>query len=268
MQRRRHRATSRQGEGRTTLADTIATFLLAAITAVYVALTWKLLAATVAANQQNKELAWEGHRLQMYPQLFCFAEASGDTTTLVLQNLGSAASGDLDVLVMSSYWDEDTPVGQFLAENASDPSSITLTSSDFGLFGVYNRFLYASFPARRQVRVPLGFPAGHDNINVLLQFRDALGNNYSRVYWMFLSSPSDKRYRIGSLEPNCAETSSRIASYEYAKGKLTLSTSDKESLPPALKGSDLLHLLEHCVPLGKLRGSPGDVEEPGEWADA
>ncbi len=243
----------------------ISSIILTIITAVYVVLTKRLLDAARSANEQNRYLAQENQRLQLYPQMFCHAELKADEVFLCIQNLGSSAAVDVDILAVGQYFDEENPLDQFLLEYAAEDRvrNLSLAPTDEGFYGVSSRFVYASFPPRRQVTALLQFPVCPESLYILLQFRDVLGNNYFRVYWMFING-DDERYRIGAIDPQTAQPCPKI-SLESDSNRLAVEKG--LPLPIQIQSSHFASAWEHSLPAGFLVGWTREVEDAGEWLD-
>ncbi len=253
------------------IATVATSVVLAAITAVYVFLTKRLLDVAVENNAQTQELAQENQRLQLYPQVFCHTEKGADGISLVLQNLGDKAAGDVDVLLVCAFADEDAPYKGLIKMHGLPKYQESLRSvgpGEDGFYGVYFHFVYFSLPPRRQVRVPIDFPVPPDLLHALLQFRDVLGNNYYRFYWMFLGHPRDSRFRIGSIDPSSAKTYARLDFSIDSGPPPALVTTDGSPLPPETETSDFAAIWAHSVSSGYFKQAALEVEDAGTWSDA
>lgn len=91
----------------------VTSVLLAILTAGYVVITKRLLDASVEANAQNKDLFRDNQRLQVYPHVSCHVDNTHGRLRFVLQNHGDSAAGDIDVLIVGTYSEDDLPLEEF-----------------------------------------------------------------------------------------------------------------------------------------------------------
>jgi len=168
-------------------ATIITNIVLACLTAVYVILTKRLLDSNIEANSQNRALSIENHRLQVFPQISCHVEKNVDDLYIVIQNLGDNSATDVDLIFVGVYSSEDLSPEQFRDEIVvgyrGEKPEITLT--DEGFFGIYDRIVYSTAPPNSKTKTKMLFPILPNGIYALMQFRDILGNNYYRCYWIY-----------------------------------------------------------------------------------
>lgn len=245
----------------------ITSVLLAALTAVYVILTKRLLDASVEANAQSKELFRNNQRLQVYPHVSCHVARSDGEPNLVLQNHSDNAAQDVDVLIIGQYSIDDMPAERFreLYVEETRGAKPEISPDDEGFYGVYHHFIYCSAPPHRQVRAALEFPVQPDSLQVLLQFRDVLGNNYYRIYWLFTEPTVDDRFKIGSIDPHRAKTWSRV-DFDIRGDSVVLVTQNGGPLPPECETSRFTQAWSHSLSSGHIVGASRQVEDPGEWS--
>lgn len=245
----------------------VTSVLLAILTAVYVVITKRLLDASVEANAQNKDLFRDNQRLQVYPHVSCHVDNTHGRLRFVLQNHGDSAAGDIDVLIVGTYSEGDLPLEEFCERYVAGKQDIKrgITSTDEGFYGIFHHYVYCSAPPHRQVNAALDFPVEPDTLYILLQFRDVLGNNYYRIYWMFRESLENDRLKIGAIDPRRARTWSRV-DYEVKDHSVLLKTSSGEPLPPECKASGFKQIWDHSISAGHIEGIPLRVEDPGQWS--
>ena len=243
--------------------------LLAALTALYVIITKRILDASNTANQQNKDLFLENQRLHLFPHLSCHIEKTSDDLNFVLQNFGDNAGVDVDLLIVASYSEDSVSLKDFTSRHMKrkDGGYPSWKADEEGFYGLYHHYVYYSVPPHRQVRAPLQFPVVPRSVSILMQFRDVVGNNYFRVYWMFGEHDADTRYKMGAMQPHRIKTWSRI-DFDLRGDQVVLKTTNGEPLPQELEETYFLKTWSHSISAGYLRLSSRSVEDPGEWSNA
>ncbi|MGO9147786.1 MAG: hypothetical protein ACLQDF_15620 [Desulfomonilia bacterium] len=248
------------------LLSIITNILLAGLTALYVIVTKRILDTAVAANQQTKVSFRENQRVQVFPQLFCYLNKDDQKQVLILQNPSDNVASDLDLFILGVYSVEDISPDQFVNDFIRQDTDIEfkIVPTDEGFFTLFHHFTFSFAPPHSQCKVDLSLPISPDAFYVFLQFRDVLGNNYFRFYWMFSFSKEEGRYRIGDVEPCEAKTCSRIE-HDFREDKFILYTRSNETLPIEVEHSDFIGFFQNAISTGFLKNSIHQIEDPGEW---
>ncbi len=244
----------------------IPTLLLAALTAIYVVLTYRLVGETRRAADLSQAAVDRQLRLSMFPQLAVSASDDAGLVTLRLWNPGLASSADVDLLAVATYSEDDISPLEFLKQFAAPRarSKLAIHPNEEGFYGVFDHCVYGLFPPHARLEVPLQFPIPPNIFSLLLQFRDMANNNYVRLYWFMrpLSDPSSTRYSVGSLESSGFDPSPRIT-YSFHPTSV-LSAEDGSPLPPRV-ADEFLPLWRASIPSGQLTDQLADVEDRGTW---
>lgn len=244
----------------------ISNILLASLTAAYVVITKKLLDAAVVSNQQSRSLNIENQRIQLFPHISCHASNTDGDIGYSIQNNSDNAASDVDLIIIGIYHTDDYDLKSFINDygDIAYINDLNINSTEEGFFGVCHRHIYYAVPPHKQVDCNLYFPVEPDSLYILLQFRDVLGNNYFRVYWLMKDSYEDKRLKIGGIEPNRIKTWARIDIDRRGK-QYVLKTQSGEPLPPEVQGSNFHDYYQCSIPIGLIKGASRQVEDPGVW---
>jgi len=239
------------------LITLISSILLTIITAIYVIFTYFLLRQTREMNETQRDLI-------TLPYLKC--NLSNDKNKkgrfiFSITNYGNQPAFDVDAFIIAVYDEDDCEIEEFkkilLAERCD------FTPTDEGAYGVYDRLLYAHFPAKTQALDQIDFPMTPLYFEVYVQYRNLLKTNFS-----FLFSFSDVGKTELSLEKSeiyerdITRSTPRLelefidpkdftSSEEYQAHPFNLVSESNEEIPKFLEG--FISLFSHSVSRGEIK---------------
>jgi hypothetical protein len=222
----------------------------------------------LAAQTEALELTAQLNALNIVPAINCGVYLQNGETFLTLINAGNTSAFDVDVLSIMLYDQESTDIPTFLSQYVRKdcPYSKRLFETEGPFYGVYDHFVYAIFPQRKKVTARFHSPLIPKSIYMLLQFRDARGNNYHYLYWFYRDWESDNMedalYRLGSLQP---KTPCVIARIDFKSDSLDLLTADGTPIPDHV--AEFVHSWDSSIPSGYTIPGYLGVEDRGRWLD-
>lgn len=136
-----------------------------------------------------------------FPVVLASLETLSLGCLLRVANRGRTPALDVDVQLWIPYFEVDLPlrdfVDRFVPDDQKDrvlkeaPTELDGASA----YALSARLIYPAIPAQTEVEIHLKTPTVPNSVNVLVQVRDVLGRNYSRLDWLYLG-PGEKRYRL------------------------------------------------------------------------
>lgn len=163
----------------------------------------------LAAGQEHCEHI---ARLDLFPQLAPDIQIDGGQLRLHVLNAGTPSAVDVDVWPIGVFTQADLPLADFITRHARAGCQSELldewTPGEAGQYGVFDSLTFSVFPGRRQVEVPLRFPATPSYVYVHLQFRDIVGRNF--LYSYGFVRYDDASYRLGGKDPVEVVESARL----------------------------------------------------------
>ena len=193
------------------LMTVVVTVGLVVVTAIYVVLTKRILLEYKKANEINTEAIKKQFRLQTMPHVYAELKYSTpDVVVFYVYNVGKMPAFDLDIYILGVYSEEDLSISSFKEKYMRGSyKKIHLQADDEGLYSVSDRIVCSLLPTSKRLKAELSFPTQSVSIEVLVQYREVMGDNFSQLYW-FHFSDREGRYVIGSIEPKTIEPCNRI----------------------------------------------------------
>jgi hypothetical protein len=244
----------------------IANILLAILTGLYVALTYRLVNETRRATEQTRALFEKQFFLSTLPHLHISISYDGTFPVVTIFNAGDMAAYDVDLLFVGYYYQGDMDIPTFMVNHvvASNRNTI-LHADDEGFYGVYDHFIYPVFPQRKKVVARLDLPTPPSGITCLLQFRDLSGANYSQVYWFYdRENEKGRTFHLASIKPSIITSSPRVT-FNFLRER-RLIAENNNALPEHII-KEFAPTWEHSIPSGYTTVTSHDVEDRGEWQD-
>jgi hypothetical protein len=240
----------------------VATVALALITAVYVYLTYRLL----RVSRESIDLAREQFRhhsmIELLPHLALEVNRIENGVSLSLSNYGDNEAIDLDVMVTANYSVDDRSVSEFVRRYGHPRSKMEFAGWEpdgEGFYYLYDHLVYGMIPRMRRVVAPITLPAFEGSITVFLQFRDVLGRNYGRFYWLFPQTQAD-RYHLGNVEPTTLLEYDRVEFPPPAPAPI-------KGMWPTSTTNHFFESMRGARSNGMLVGNQRSVEDRGDWHD-
>lgn len=184
----------------------ITNIVLAALTALYVILTYRLVRHSKKANEINLKATTEQLRVLTSPYIHCEIRREKDELFIILTNGGSAPAYDVEVWASGFYYygEISSYPGVVLLNNAAQIGSDEEVR-------IRNRMTYPVFFHKKQVTARLEFPIITDSVTVFIQYRDSRADNYSyRLWFIDDTEGSRKSYQLADIKPAGNITSPRV----------------------------------------------------------
>jgi hypothetical protein len=214
----------------------------------------------------------EQSRLATYPVLACDCTFDSSFAYLRLHNVSAVPALDIDLMVvdfrLDEYDDYEDYVVKFVKQEYVDRFLGHAPDED-GTWGVYDHLCYGDVPPGRSIRAPLDFLGAPESLLVLLQFRDLLGRNYIRSYWIYKSSNALKAdaYVVNTTtEPDPALGESPRLSLLKTHPVVGTDTARTITTAPAAVDEEFLPAFNHSIPSGMLNKPQMSVEDRGVWS--
>jgi len=205
-----------------TLPDKI-NIALAALTACYVYLTYRLLRVASNTNDTNRNLLKEQFRLSNFPVLNFTTYADKDLNYLKIQNIGNTPSYDLDIWLFITLTDEELTPEMYYDKYVADKNKKYIkfdNIKDSDNWGVSDRGCYPVLTPKASIHIPLNYPPIDEwFFDVLIQYRDVLGNNYYQRLLYKSNHLDGQPYVADEIEPPIPTLIDRI---DFTDDKLDL----------------------------------------------
>ena len=244
------------------ITSCVSTVALAILTGVYVYLTRELVKSSNEANLQAQRTLREQIRAMTAPYLWCAVKESNGDLHFRLSNVGTGPAYDLDVLALGHYNEDDFDVGQFAAQDSTG-AMVGCQMDDEGFFHLHDRIVYGHAFPRSEVDALFAFPERPNSLSLLLQYRNASGENHTQIYWFFKSlDATQKSWKLGSCVPRVIQVSPRVE-LDFEGG---LTSVEGEDMPLELE-RDYLQFKE-SFEKGISSGysdARRDIEDRGQW---
>jgi hypothetical protein len=238
---------------------------LVILTAFYVVYTNSLVRQSKRANDQSREAQEKQFRLLTLPHLRCTIREENGTPTITISNISAIPAYDVLLIAVGLYWNSELPISEFMAKYVEQRNrDFQLEAGELGRYGVSDEAVYPIFPAKKCVTSVLGFPPPTpDTIDVLLQYGDVLGTNYTQVY-SFFNHTHSTAYKLWMLDQERLVPSPKVT--RVFRDTEALETEDGQPLvgPGIGKFQDAL---KHSIPSAFTILPFTEPQEPGEWAD-
>lgn len=242
----------------------ISNVLLTLFTAAYVILTFRILVTTNRALKSSQDEFAQTNLIGVHPFLSLALTRRRNDVYIIVRNSSDLPATDVEVTVIGTYAGEDRSVSDFkqrFVQPKYQTEEWTPTSEDF--YGVADSVIYYLFAPRQQVCAQLAFPDIPDTAYVFLQYRDVVGRNFLRIYWVFRERPQKdaETYRVGSIDPASLIPMPRVEDFRDSK------------VPSLLKGliaakplTDAIDMYNHSIAAGFTIAPYAGPEDRGEWS--
>lgn len=202
--------------------------ILASLTFVYVTLTYFLLRNTI---HQNKVFI-EQLRINTIPLFDCEVPINSKShkPEIIIRNIGQVPAFDIDIYISGILNDDIIPRNKLIEKyvikkvknNKIIIGRINLDEVELigdGQYGIYERGVYPTLPPKRLIDYATDYKIAINQFEILIQFRDYLGNNYAQLYWFF--QDDDKTcFKFGLMEPNVPKITPRLDLNDIKNSKL------------------------------------------------
>ena len=137
----------------------------------------------------------EAIRLNTFPILFAKVITNPPKTTLVIENHSNYPAYDVEAFVLAQYFEEETPYKSLLSSKYKNEVKINFSRDLFSneidegeYYSVYDCLRYYTFPPNKKVEPELNFMIPPSMVEIILQFRDSMGQNYLCQSWLYADS--------------------------------------------------------------------------------
>lgn len=153
---------------------------LVVLTTVYVILTFRILRANQKILKAN-----------LMPILSPRVLVKKNSLQFELKNYSSYPAYDIDIWLIGVYYEENVPYKSLLQKKYEKEIKIDFRNSLFEFddevrfYGVVDRVIYCTFPPKNKCSFIPQFAKIPESMNLILQYRDAIGKNYLYQTWLF-----------------------------------------------------------------------------------
>ncbi|MFZ5978986.1 MAG: hypothetical protein EO766_09330 [Hydrotalea sp. AMD] len=187
-----------------TLPDKI-NIALATLTACYVYLTYRLLRVASKTNDTNRNLLTEQFRLSNFPILNFVSYSEENLNYLKIQNIGNTPSYDIDIWLFLTITDEEITPENYFDTYVPDKNKKYIKFDKIKYsdnWGISDRGCYPVLIPKASIHIPLNYPPVDDwFFDVLIQYRDVLGNNYYQRLLYKSNHLDGQPYVADEIEP-------------------------------------------------------------------
>lgn len=179
-------------------ANEYSNLIIACLTVALIIISWR----TITLN--NRSL-----RLNTHPLLYTKIKTEGTGLALIVENNGAYPAFDIEIIIIGIFFEEDTPLTSVAKEEILQKNPIDFTNStyntdnrEFWSYGIIDKQLVGSIPPNRAYKSIILFNARSSDIEVIVQYRNSLGENYffvSRHTEVLPQFQSSGEYLIESL---------------------------------------------------------------------
>lgn len=195
----------------------ITNILLVIFTGIYVALTYKLTRESTKNNDINVTFYQEQLRLACMPLVTVLIPEQKDNRniSIIIENNGKLPAYDLDIWLISTVNNNDYPKSKLarLTKDKIRKKFLNFINNEYlangEYYGLIDYGFYSVFHADYMIKLNSGFPFDIYSLDLLLQYRDHIGNNYYQRYSLSHSENFD-RLIIDNVTPNILKTHPRF----------------------------------------------------------
>lgn len=145
-------------------------------------------------------------RLSMLPIFSPRVFMSAQGSTLALENYSNYPAYDVDLWIIGIYYQHDIPYKSLLGRQYKSKTKISFSRGLYSLkwkdYGVVDHITHYAFPPESRCVMDLNFVTPPDSLQLVLQFRDTMKNNYLHQSWLFKdkSSHMEEALKLGALK--------------------------------------------------------------------
>jgi hypothetical protein len=179
----------------------VASIVLAGLTALYVALTFFIVTTSRAQL-----------RAAHAPRLFVRLAEKFNQLAFILTNPSDNPAYDVVGAFIASYEDDAVPLSEIeMTKSVSEQllKDQARCRTEDGIYGINSWWTYAALPARNAIEYLIPFPAKAFFVEVVLQFRSALGENFMQRF-LFGFNDDKREWRLVAVQPDTPHTCKRI----------------------------------------------------------
>ncbi len=179
---------------------------LTVFTGIYVYLTFRLL-KSAKDSSKNQE------RISALPLFECRIDSKKGKKILKISNISNNPAFDVDIWFYTILFDETISKKELLNKyifkdkknKIKKTEKVKLLEDE--QYCLFERSLHANLPGKRKIEYTIEYPIECDQFEIILQYRDHIGNNYTQLYWIFNESG---RFRLGFVYPKTIQKAERI----------------------------------------------------------
>lgn len=167
-------------------------------------LTVVLTVAVIYFAYRSLRSSQEANRLNTLPIFFTKVFVSEKKTVLIIENFSTYPGYDVDVFVLGTYFEESVPHKSLLSDKFKNKVKINFSDGlynyDSEHYSVYDRTQFYAFPPNRKIEYELNLMIPPETLEIIVQFRDSMGQNYLYQSWLF-STEKERRtpFTLGSF---------------------------------------------------------------------
>ncbi len=192
------------------LALLITNISLVVFTGVYVFLTYRLSRESAKTNIINQSFYKEQLRLSCMPLFSVNIPRQNDefNIELLLENVGSFPAYDVDIWLISTVHNDDFPrnkLNKYIKGAKNKKVFEKIDSSELApgsFYALFDRGCYATLQANNRVKISSTFIFHPYSLDLLIQYRDHIGNNYFQQYCLSYVENDSKRLIIDEIRPS------------------------------------------------------------------
>lgn len=209
-------------------------------------LTRDELKRTANAQEKSNNFQFEQLRIANIPIFQYETFKSDETKYLMITNESGNIAFDLDIWFFTTVFDYDVSKKEFIKTfvKKSSLEHVKETLVDDEIWAFAERGIYTSFYNKSRIIIPLKYPIETIGVDMFIQYRDSLNNNYS-LKIIFDPTKDDKiPYITAEFEPKVPEVINRV--------DLTDSELSKDEMPIYAKWIYDLH--KASIFMGQVKG--------------
>jgi hypothetical protein len=192
-------------------------------------LTRNELKRTANAQEKTNKFQYEQIRIANIPIFHYETIKSEEKNYLIISNESGNIAFDLDIWYFITVIEDDITkkdfIDSFVYDSSKEHVNNNLIHGKF--WAIAERGIYTSFARDSRILIPLEYPIEVHGIDMFIQYRDSLNNNYSLK--ILFDSTNDERvpYITAEFEPKVLEVTNRV--------DLTDQDLERESMPEYAK---------------------------------
>jgi hypothetical protein len=252
------------------LISSLSNVILAIATLVSLIVAYKSLSLTKLFSEKQLKIL-------SHPYLFLAILVKKTKNYLELVNNTNLPAFDLDIIIISVFFDEEVPFGKFVKKHLTKGLKYKITTDKEGFYYLYDRLYYQIAPVNKRLIAQISTVNDPSQFFVMVQYRDIFGINYAQEYWFTKSFRQFGRsgyLKLSNLQPIPIRRSPRVdfkldrkmlekeAATNTYEG-IELITENKQRFPRFLL--EVRRMLKHSVSSGHIRSQVNDVEDRGTW---
>lgn len=195
----------------------ITNIVLVIFTGIYVALTYKLTRESKKNNDINVNFYQEQLRLSCTPIITVLIPDQKDdrNISIIIENNGKLPAYDLDIWLISTVYDDDYPKSKLakLSKDKTNKKYLKLIDKDYlangEFYGLVDYGVYSVFHGDYMIKLNSAFAFDIYSLDLLLQYKDHIGNNYYQRYSLS-HSENFNRLIIDNITPSILKTHPRF----------------------------------------------------------